>query len=109
MAGGWLRNGTTRADGRRGRGLWGRWIGLAALATAVMWTAAPPASPAEPGGKAEPARRGQAAVQDSPRRTDNAPHPLGKRQLALRQSAVEAKVRGQASGRVHEVAKGKFV
>ncbi|TFG59065.1 MAG: M6 family metalloprotease domain-containing protein, partial [Nitrospirales bacterium] len=40
---------------------------------------------------------------------DSYVHPLGKKQNALKQKALEAKVMGLASGKVHEVAKGQYV
>lgn len=40
---------------------------------------------------------------------DDLPHPLGEKQRALRQRALEDKLRGKAHGRVHEVAKGQYV
>lgn len=36
-------------------------------------------------------------------------HPLGKKQNALRQKALEAQINGLAHGRVYEVAKGQYV
>lgn len=41
--------------------------------------------------------------------TDNPGHPLGDKQLELRQKGFEAKVNGKTSGPVAEVAKGQFV
>jgi len=41
--------------------------------------------------------------------SDSYVHPLGKKQDALKQQALEAKVMGMASGKVHEVAKGQYV
>jgi len=40
---------------------------------------------------------------------DNLRHPKGEQQNALKQKALEAKVLGKTSGKVHEVAKGQFV
>jgi len=42
-------------------------------------------------------------------RGDDLPHPLGDRQRALRQQALEQKLRGKAFGTVGEVARGQFV
>ncbi len=36
-------------------------------------------------------------------------HPLGRKQNALRMKALEAKLRGNAFGKTHEVARGQFV
>ena len=40
---------------------------------------------------------------------DNLKHPKGERQAALKEKALEAKLLGKASGKVHEVAKGQYV
>jgi immune inhibitor A len=40
---------------------------------------------------------------------DNFSHPLGEKQSALKKKAIEAKLMGKASGKVHEVAKGQYV
>jgi immune inhibitor A len=40
---------------------------------------------------------------------DDFHHPLGDQQRALRQRALAAKVRGQATGPVHQVARGQYV
>jgi immune inhibitor A len=46
---------------------------------------------------------------DSTGRSDNLKHPLGERQLALRQKGLQARLQGLATGKVHQVAKGKYV
>jgi len=40
---------------------------------------------------------------------DDLKHPLGETKRALHQKALEAKLAGKTSGKVHEVAKGQFV
>ena len=40
---------------------------------------------------------------------DDLQHPLGQAKRALHQKALEAKLVGKASGKVHEVAKGQYV
>jgi immune inhibitor A len=40
---------------------------------------------------------------------DSLKHPLGEKQNALRQQAREAQLRGNASGKIYEVAKGQYV
>ncbi|HEX8437671.1 immune inhibitor A domain-containing protein [Archangium sp.] len=40
---------------------------------------------------------------------DDIPHPLGEQQRALREKALQEKLAGKATGKVHEVAKGQFV
>jgi immune inhibitor A len=42
-------------------------------------------------------------------RQDNLKHPLGDKQFGMRQRGLEAKLKGQAKGKVHEVAKGQYV
>ncbi len=42
-------------------------------------------------------------------RGDDISHPLGARQRALRQQALQAKLKGQPVGKIYEVAKGQFV
>lgn len=51
---------------------------------------------------AQPADQGQGF-------SDDLPHPLGDRQRALRQEALEQVIRGKAFGKVGEVARGQFV
>ncbi|MEO7910299.1 MAG: immune inhibitor A domain-containing protein [Roseiflexaceae bacterium] len=41
--------------------------------------------------------------------SDDLKHPLGERQRMLRQLGLQAKLRGTATGKVHEVGKGKYV
>jgi immune inhibitor A len=43
------------------------------------------------------------------RRGDNAKHTLGAKQFELRQKALQERLNGRGSGRVHEVAKGQYV
>ena len=40
---------------------------------------------------------------------DSLKHPLGDKQSALKARAIQAKINGDASGKVHEVAKGQYV
>ena len=40
---------------------------------------------------------------------DDRSHPLGKKHRALRQRALQDKIMGKTSGKVHEVAKGQYV
>lgn len=40
---------------------------------------------------------------------DSLKHPLGERQNALKQKALQTQMLGKASGKVHEVAKGQYV
>jgi immune inhibitor A len=42
-------------------------------------------------------------------KSDDLDHPLGAKQQALRQEALQAKLNGKAYGRSHEVARGQFV
>jgi immune inhibitor A len=42
-------------------------------------------------------------------RSDDLPHPLGQRQRALRTRALQEKLAGRASGKVHQLARGQFV
>lgn len=49
------------------------------------------------------------AAQQSAPKNDDRPHPLGDKQRALHQQAMEAKVQGNAYGKVHEVARGQYV
>ena len=42
-------------------------------------------------------------------KADNRSHPLGERQQALHEKAMEAKLNGKAWGKTHEVARGQFV
>jgi len=41
--------------------------------------------------------------------SDSLKHPLGEKQNALKEKAMEAQLLGKASGKVHEVAKGQYV
>ncbi len=41
--------------------------------------------------------------------SDDLPHPLGERRRALRQQALQQKLKGKAYGKVGEVARGQFV
>jgi len=49
------------------------------------------------------------AVPEIGANTDNPHHPLGDRQFAQRQRGLEARLKGEARGKTHEVAKGQFV
>ena len=40
---------------------------------------------------------------------DDWPHPLGQKKRALRQKGLEAKLKGNAHGKTHEVARGQYV
>ncbi len=42
-------------------------------------------------------------------KSDNHPDPMSERRNELKQKALESKLNGKASGKVHEVAKGQFV
>ncbi len=42
-------------------------------------------------------------------KNDDLPHPLGDKQRALHQEAMNEKINGNAYGRTHEVARGQFV
>jgi immune inhibitor A len=42
-------------------------------------------------------------------KSDNRPHPLGQKQETLRKKALEEKLNGKTTGKVHEVARGQFV
>ncbi len=42
-------------------------------------------------------------------RPDDLPHPLGDKQRALHQEAMQQKIQGNAYGHTHEVARGQFV
>jgi immune inhibitor A len=44
-----------------------------------------------------------------PGKPDDLPHPLGDKQRALQQEAVQDKILGKAYGKTHEVARGQFV
>ena len=43
------------------------------------------------------------------RNTDDLSHPLGDEQRAAKELAVEAKLNGKTTGKVHQVAKGQYV
>jgi immune inhibitor A len=47
--------------------------------------------------------------KDNNGKSDDLKHPLGEKQRALLQQGLQAKLKGQAAGKVHEVAKGQFV
>ncbi|MCL7455309.1 MAG: immune inhibitor A, partial [Anaerolineae bacterium] len=51
----------------------------------------------------------QNGAADNPGRGDDLPHPLGEQQRALRQRALEAKLKGKAFGKTGEVARGQYV
>lgn len=42
-------------------------------------------------------------------RGDNPKHPLGAKRFELRQRALQERLNGRGTGRVHELAKGQFV
>jgi immune inhibitor A len=50
-----------------------------------------------------------AHAKDSHGKSDDLRHPLGDRQRALRQRALQDKLRGKAVGKVHQVAAGQYV
>src|SRR5262245_19628957 len=53
---------------------------------------------------------GPAAQQgENQGKSDDKEHPLGKKQRALRQKALQDKLKGKQVGKVHEVAKGQYV
>jgi immune inhibitor A len=47
--------------------------------------------------------------KDQTGKSDNLKHPLGERQRALRQLGLQAKLQGVATGKVHQVGKGKYI
>src|SRR5215207_9186127 len=47
--------------------------------------------------------------KDNQGKSDNLKHPLGERQHVLRQLGLQAKLQGLATGKVHQVGKGKYV
>ena len=47
--------------------------------------------------------------EDAASRHDDRKHPQGDKQRALRQQALQQRLQGKSSGRVHEVAKGQYV
>jgi immune inhibitor A len=73
------------------------------LVLAVIFGMLAPAAFAAPAAK--PRFQGD---KDHPGISDNLKHPLGEKQRALRQKGLEAKLKGIAKGKVHEVAKGQF-
>ena len=42
-------------------------------------------------------------------KSDNRPDPLTTKQLALKETALQGKLNGKATGKVKEVAKGQYV
>jgi immune inhibitor A len=50
-----------------------------------------------------------AGVKAKPWKVDNKPHPLGVKQAALKQTALEMKLKGKVKGDIVQVAEGQFV
>src|SRR5690349_3875793 len=69
-------------------------VALSALAPAALAAPAPPRLPVD---------------KDNVGISDNRVGPLGQKQNALRQLGLQARLMGKAPGKVHEVAKGKYV
>ena len=81
------------------------WI---ALTAGLLATTAPLAALAAGGpGKEEPSS--SLPVQSANDRGDNLKHPLGARQLHLKQKALKAKLAGGASGKVQKLPGGQYV
>jgi immune inhibitor A len=74
------------------------WIAL--LSALLIAAVATPATGAPTPGAGE--------AQAAPK-SDNRAHPLGEKKAALTERAMEAKLRGKAHGKTHEVARGQFV
>jgi immune inhibitor A len=81
----------------------------AALAAGAAAGIASPAAAQSLADSLDPAVLAVGAGKDGNRKGDDRRHPLGDRQRALRQQALQQKVVGKAPGKVHEVAKGQFV
>jgi immune inhibitor A len=78
---------------------WLKW-GLVALAVSpAAWAK----NPHLEGTDAEAAARARQSL------SDDLPHPLGERQRQLREQGIQDKLAGKAKGKVHEVAKGRYV
>lgn len=86
-----------------GRKRYGRGIATA-LAFALLFALALPASVSA---VADP--KGGFETKSYAGRPDDRPHPLGDKQVALRQAALENRLRGKAYGKTAEVARGQFV
>lgn len=62
-----------------------------------------------PGVLASPGQGDDRANIEKNYQPDDLPHPLGEKQKALRQQALQAKINGKANGRTHQVARGQYV
>jgi len=80
----------------------GRVLRVFVLVALLLLILAPAAAAVSDSGAAAPGEKAQAKI-------DNKPDPLGQKQAALKQTALEQKLRGKKYGKVAEVARGQFV
>ena len=81
-----------------------RKLGLGLVCTLLLaLTALAPAAFAAPATPRLPVDKDNIGI------SDNRAGPLSKKQAALRQLGLQARLMGQAPGKVHQVGKGKYV